>query len=39
MNGLMPNSRLIVFERSGHFLHQEEAAGVALAIRGFLAED
>jgi len=39
MNRLMPNSRLILFEKSGHFLYMEEPEGVALAIRGFLAED
>ncbi|HZE89866.1 MAG TPA: alpha/beta fold hydrolase [Verrucomicrobiae bacterium] len=39
MNGLMPNSRLVVFENSGHFLYQEEAEGFAQAIRGFLSED
>lgn len=36
MNRLMPNSRLLVFEKSGHFLFLEEAEGVALAVRAFL---
>jgi len=39
MNGLMPNSRLVVFERSGHFPYLEEPQGFALAVRAFLSED
>jgi proline-specific peptidase len=37
LNRLLVNSRLSVFERSGHFPFIEEEEGFALAVRAFLA--
>jgi proline iminopeptidase len=39
MHGLMINSRLAVFEQSGHFPYIEEDEAFALTLHGFLMED